>query len=384
MKNKLLFVLVPLLLLIMIALLFYFNQGNGVGEETIKIGVVLPLTGNHADQGEASQNAIQLAVEKVNSQEGINGKKLEPIFENSECEAQKAVTAINKLVNIDGVKFVIGDICSSATLAIIPIAEENKVLLLNAGTTSSAVRDAGDYVFRFWFSGEAMGRMIAEKANEMGIKKVAIIYLNNDFGDSLEKDFSQRFEELGGTVVSKQGVETTNNDFRTELTNAEEKEIQYHIFDKLVEKFDDWERDDRQWKAKVYYEFHSNNCEDATRKSNRKKSSHRFDFIIYANETNNFLLSIVAEIKLIGAKTIHDFIKQATNIEGHTVWYDIDKINTHINGNQEIKVRSGAIIVFTNISVKEYQEVLANTFKQQLGEYIRMFVIGNDGLIQIN
>ena len=224
MKNKLLFVLVPLLLLIMIALLFYFNQGNGVGEETIKIGVVLPLTGNHADQGEASQNAIQLAVEKVNSQEGINGKKLEPIFENSECEAQKAVTAINKLVNIDGVKFVIGDICSSATLAIIPIAEENKVLLLNAGTTSSAVRDAGDYVFRFWFSGEAMGRMIAEKANEMGIKKVAIIYLNNDFGDSLEKDFSQRFEELGGTVVSKQGVETTNNDFRTELTNAEEKE----------------------------------------------------------------------------------------------------------------------------------------------------------------
>ena len=167
-------------------------------------------------------------------------------------------------------------------------------------------------------------------------------------------------------------------------TNAEEKEIQYHIFDKLVEKFDDWERDDRQWKAKVYYEFHSNNCEDATRKSNRKKSSHRFDFIIYANETNNFLLSIVAEIKLIGAKTIHDFIKQATNIEGHTVWYDIDKINTHINGNQEIKVRSGAIIVFTNISVKEYQEVLANTFKQQLGEYIRMFVIGNDGLIQIN
>ncbi len=223
MNNKLLLVLVLLAIVIIGIFLVYSGQSDGIGEETIKIGVILPLTGNHADQGEASQNAIKLAVEKINSQGGINGKKLEAIFENSECEAQKAVSAINKLVNIDGIKFVIGDICSSATLAIAPIAEENKVLLLNAGSTSSAVRDAGDYVFRFWFSGEVMGKIIAEKANEMGIKKVAIIYLNNDFGGSLEKDFSQRFEELGGTVVSKQGVEITNNDFRTELTNAEEK-----------------------------------------------------------------------------------------------------------------------------------------------------------------
>ena len=215
--------LVVFAVIILGAAVLFLNLQEPPREEKIRIGAVLPLTTRFADQGQASQQGILLAVEEINSRGGINGRQVEVLFENSECEAQKAATAMNKLVHTDGVKMVVGDICSSATLAMAPIAEENKVLLLNAGSTASTIRHSGDYVFRFWFSGEEMGRMIAEKAFKSGITKMAVIYLNNDFGHSLEKNFSTRFEELGGTVVSKERVDTESTDFRTEFIKAEER-----------------------------------------------------------------------------------------------------------------------------------------------------------------
>ena len=70
--------------------------------DTIKIGAVLPLTGDGTpDQGQASQKAITLAIDEINSQGGVNGKHLEAIFEDSQCQAQKGVTAITKLIDID-------------------------------------------------------------------------------------------------------------------------------------------------------------------------------------------------------------------------------------------------------------------------------------------
>lgn len=200
-------------------------------EEKIKIGAVLPLTGEGTpDQGQASQKAIILAIDEINSRGGIDGKKIEVIFEDSQCDAKNGVTAITKLISIDRVNFVIGDICDSVTAAIMPIAELNKVVLITPGSTSPTISDAGDYIFRFWFSENDLGSMVAETAYDMGKRKMAILYINNAWGEAQKEGVKKRFEELGGKIVSEQVVDPNNVDYRTEISKAEQnKPDAYYI-----------------------------------------------------------------------------------------------------------------------------------------------------------
>lgn len=200
-------------------------------EETIKIGAILPLTGEGVpDQGQASQKAITLAEDEINSRGGIDGKKLEVIFEDSQCDAKNGVTAITKLINIDRVNFIIGDICDSVTAAIMPIAEQHKFVLITPGSTSPTISDAGDYIFRFWFSENDLGSMVAETAYDMGKRKIAILYINNAWGEAQREGVKKRFEELGGKIISEQVVDPKNVDYRTEITKAEQyKPDAYYI-----------------------------------------------------------------------------------------------------------------------------------------------------------
>ena len=198
---------------------------------TIKIGAVLPLTGEGTpDQGQASQKAILLAIDEINAAGGINGKQVEAIFEDSQCQAQKGVTGIRKLIDVDKVDFIIGDICDSVTAAIMPIAQSNKKILITPGSTSPAISEAGDYIFRFWFSETDLGGMVAEKAYKMGLKKMAILYINNAWGVAQKDGVTIRLEELGGEIVSSQAIDPDNVDYRTELLKAEEKDPQaYYV-----------------------------------------------------------------------------------------------------------------------------------------------------------
>jgi len=194
-------------------------------EETIKIGAVLPLTGEGTpDQGQASQKAIMLALDEINAQGGINGKNIEAIFEDSQCQAQNGVTAITKLINVNKVNFIIGDICDSVTGAIMPIAEENEVVLITPGSTSPVISDVGDYIFRFWFSENDLGGIVAETAYNMDKNRMAILYINNAWGAAQKDGVKKRFEELGGEIVSEQVVDPNSVDYRTELLKAEKNE----------------------------------------------------------------------------------------------------------------------------------------------------------------
>lgn len=194
-------------------------------EETIKIGAVLPLTGEGTpDQGQASQKAIMLAIDEINARGGINGKKLEAIFEDSQCQAKNGVTAITKLINVNKVNFVIGDICDSVTGAIMPIAEQNKVVLITPGSTSPAISNAGDYIFRFWFSENDLGDIVAKTAYDMGKRKIAILYINNAWGEAQKNGVKTRFKEMGGEIISEQVVDPNNVDYRTEISKAEQNE----------------------------------------------------------------------------------------------------------------------------------------------------------------
>lgn len=213
-----------ILLLAVVLLLIAVYYSTNIQSQYIKIGAVLPLTGEGTpDQGQASQKAILLAAEKINAQGGINGKQIKVIVEDSQCDPQKGVSAMQKLIQVDGVSAVIGDICDAVTAAIIPIANQSKVVLITPGSTSPKISGASNYVFRFWFSENELGNLTAHTTYNLGYRKLAIYYINNEWGYAQRDAVTNTFESLGGQIVASDAVNPGETDFRTTILSTESK-----------------------------------------------------------------------------------------------------------------------------------------------------------------
>lgn len=185
---------------------------------SLKIGVLFPLTGDAASYGEKGKRAIDMAVASINAEGGVNGRTVEVIYEDSRAEPKTGVSAMKKLVEIDKVPAVVGDIVSSVTLPVAPIAEKSRVVLMSPTSSAPAITDAGEYIYRIWPSDLAEGSALAEFAVTRGLKTVAIFHLNNDYGLSIASIFSKTFEEKGGRVLLKEGYLAEATDFRAALT----------------------------------------------------------------------------------------------------------------------------------------------------------------------
>lgn len=186
--------------------------------EKIKIGAVLPLTGGAAKYGENAKMGIDLAVDEINAAGGINGKEIEVIYEDGQATPQQTLSAFRKLTSVDNVPVVIGEMASSATLAIAPIAEENKVILISPASSNPSMTSSGDYVFRTALSdnyeGEEMAKVARQKLN---LTNVSILYINNDYGVGLKDVFKKDFEEMGGKIVSIEVFDQDATDVRAQL-----------------------------------------------------------------------------------------------------------------------------------------------------------------------
>lgn len=184
-----------------------------------KIGSILPLTGDTAEIGLRAQEAVNFALEEINAAGGVNGARMEVIFEDGRCNSKSAADAANKLVNLDKVQLIIGGLCSGETLAAAPIAEQNKVVMLSPCSSAPKVSDAGDYIFRDYPSDTFQGSFGAEYVyNKLGIKKVAILHTIGDWGNGIKDTFKKRFLELGGQIVAEESFEQDATDMKTQLT----------------------------------------------------------------------------------------------------------------------------------------------------------------------
>lgn len=198
-----------------------FPPWGGQANE-IKIGAILPLTGDGAKYGEEARNGIDLAVEEINAKGGVDGRKVRIIYEDDQGTSTAAVNAFNKLVTVDKVPVIIGPMYSSTTLAVAPIAERAKVVVLSPSASSPKVTQAGDYIFRNWPSDVYEGGEMAKFAHErLGLKRAAILTVNLDYGIGLTEVFSKEFTDLGGQVVVVEKYEQGATDFRTQLTKIQ-------------------------------------------------------------------------------------------------------------------------------------------------------------------
>lgn len=179
--------------------------------KTIKIGFMGPLTGDAASYGESIKRGVDLAVKEM----GLANVSV--IYEDSKCEAKDAVNAINKLINIDKVVAIVGDVCSGATLAAAPVAEKNKVVMISPASTSPKITEAGDYIFRVVPSDALQGEFGAKLVIKKGYKKLAILYGNEEYGVGFEKVLRENFKKLGGEVVASESFERGATDLRTQI-----------------------------------------------------------------------------------------------------------------------------------------------------------------------
>lgn len=169
--------------------------------EPLEIGVLVPLSGSLAVWGVNSERGVKLAAERINAAGGIDGRPVDLLVEDSECKPERAVAVLRGWSARGDVPAVVGAICSSDVLAMAPVAESSEIVVLSTGASNPAISEAGHFIFRNWPSDRIQGELTAEYAYEQGYRKVAILYVDNAYGEGLETVFGERFQELGGALA---------------------------------------------------------------------------------------------------------------------------------------------------------------------------------------
>lgn len=199
------------------------GSGGGGSEEsdTVKLGFVLPLTGNAPNIGAAMKNGAQLAIDEINAAGGINGKQIEAIFEDDENKPATAPNAITKLIDQDNVDAVLGTYASSCSIAMTAIANENKKVMLSIGSTNAKVTaEGGEYIFRACFIDPFQGEIAAKFVYEdLESSKAALLYdVGKDYCVGISSTFVETYESLGGEIVYEGKYNTGESDFKSYLT----------------------------------------------------------------------------------------------------------------------------------------------------------------------
>ena len=197
---------------------------------TIKLGVILPMTGAVSTYGVSANNGIKLATDAINAKGGINGKKVELDLFDDEAKTDKSVTGIKKLIDNDKVVAVIGSVTSGCTEAIGSTATAKKIPLLTPTATAVEVTSIGGaYVYRSCFLDSMQGNSMSVFAiGDLKAKNAAILYDNSDdYSKGLTDVFAAGFGKTGN--VKKYSYNAGDKDYSAQLTQikAQKPDVVY-------------------------------------------------------------------------------------------------------------------------------------------------------------
>jgi branched-chain amino acid transport system substrate-binding protein len=183
-------------------------------DKLIKIGGLFAMSGPGSYFGVQDKQGIELAVEGLNKT-GVNGYKFEVQYEDSACSPLPATQAAKRLLDQYKPQVVLGEECSDATLAIMPLMEQAKVPLLNAGSSSIKVTDPGNpWTFRIMPNEVMQGVDIANNAyKRLNARTAVLLYENTNAGIGNAKVFGDTFRSLGGQILADIGFGRDVNDF---------------------------------------------------------------------------------------------------------------------------------------------------------------------------
>jgi branched-chain amino acid transport system substrate-binding protein len=193
---------------------------QGGGRKVLRVGEFGSLTGGQANFGISTKEGIQMAIDDQNAAGGIGGVPLEITVYDDQSKPEEALTAVQKLVNADGVIAVLGEVASSNSLAGAPVCQRANVPMISPSSTNPKVTQVGDCIFRMCFIDPFQGKVMARYAWEtLHLRRVAILKdLKSDYSMGLTQFFTESFTALGGTVVALQTYSKDDQDFRAQLT----------------------------------------------------------------------------------------------------------------------------------------------------------------------
>lgn len=186
----------------------------------IKIGILMDITGPIASFIPPIQNSANLAIKHVNEQGGLLDGKAVAVYGDTTGAAQPAVDAASKLVNIENVPIIMGALMSGTTIAAAnAVSIPAGVVQISPTSTSPAITDIADndLLYRVVPSDNYQGAVLARIVLEEGIKKVAVTYVNNDYGVGIGSTFIEAYKAAGGEVVAAEKHEEKKNSYRSEL-----------------------------------------------------------------------------------------------------------------------------------------------------------------------
>ena len=199
-----------------VAIFGWFAAANvaSAQDKVIRIGGLFPMSGPGAYFGAQDKQGIELAIEQLNKT-GVNGYKLEVKFEDTACSPLPATQASKRVLEQYKPHIAIGEECSDATLAIMPIVEQAKVPLLNAGSSSIKITDPGNpWTFRIMPNEVMQGVDIATNAyKRLNARTAVLLYENTNAGIGNAKVFGDTFKSLGGQILADIGFGRDVNDF---------------------------------------------------------------------------------------------------------------------------------------------------------------------------
>jgi neutral amino acid transport system substrate-binding protein len=184
------------------------SSGTAGGGNGLKLGALLPATGDLASIGQNMPEAVRLAVDEVNACGGVNGKPVTLVVEDDQTDPTAGASAATKLAEVDKVAGIVGSFASSVSSAAVDIAVRDKVVLISPGSTSPVFTDrAKKGEFKGFWARTAppdtyQAQALAALANKKGFKKVSTVVINNDYGVGFEKEYVKAAEKLGGTILN--------------------------------------------------------------------------------------------------------------------------------------------------------------------------------------
>ncbi len=201
------------------------------GGDTIKIGLIAPLTGDVKTFGESARNGAMQAFEEANAAGGINGKQIQVIATDDKNDPMEAANAGSKLIDLDGVVAILGSVSSKCSVPLSDKCQASKIPMITPTSTNPrvTVSDDGkrkDYVFRACFIDPFQGTVAAKFARDsLRVRTAAVMFdVGNDYSKGLADYFRAAFEQRGGEVVSFESYAKDDVDFSALLTKLKRQE----------------------------------------------------------------------------------------------------------------------------------------------------------------
>ena len=194
---------------------------GGASGEPILIGVSGPLTGPNAQYGAQWKKGFDLALDEINGQGGVNGRKLAYVFEDSQSDPKQSVAVAQKFVSDPRIVIELGDFSSPASMAASPIYERAGLVQFGFTNSHPDFTKGGQYMWSNSISQSDNAPILADYAvKDLGLKKLAVLHLNTDWGRTTKDLFVKAAAERGAQVVAVEGYLPEEKDFRSTLVRV--------------------------------------------------------------------------------------------------------------------------------------------------------------------